>query len=105
MGVVVSLDCKYGHWFIQLDDSCGATIELICGYQAAVASTTDVRTDLSDKAFLKTRSDQRLQQGLTATGRTVNLAGVDVGAVIKVKGGVGVYRGVKQVMLERLCMC
>lgn len=70
-----------------------------------MASTTDVKTDLSDQAFLDTRSDERLQLGLTATGRTVDLTGVDVGAVIKVKGGVGVYRGEKQVVLERLCMC
>lgn len=90
---------------MQLDDSCGATIDLICGYQAAVASTTDVKPHLSHRAHLETHSDERRQLGLTATGRTVDLTGVDVGAVIKVKGGLGVYRGKKQVVLERLCMC
>lgn len=42
--------------------------------------------------------------GLTETGRTVDLSGVDVGVVVKVKGGMGVFRGEKQVMLERICM-
>ena len=69
-----------------------------------MASTTDVKTDLSDRAFLKPRGDRRQKLGLTATGHTVDLTGVDVGAVIKVKGGVGVYRGEKQIVLERLCM-
>lgn len=62
-----------------------------------MAATTD-NAKSSDQAL-----DQSTQIGVTATGRTVDLTGLDIGAVVKVKGGVGVYRGQKQVLLERLC--
>ena len=79
-----------------------------------MASTTNVNSNLSDQTRLKTHEintnvanarDDEKQLGLTATGRTVDLTGVDIGAVVKVKGGVGVYREEKQVLLERICMC
>lgn len=87
---------------------------LTCGRQAAVASVTDAKTDLSDQALLTTHKsnvkgdngiDERKQIGQTATGHTVDLTGVDIGAVVKIKGGLGVFRGEKQVLLERICMC
>lgn len=113
VGVVVALDFIPNRWLIQLDDYCGATIELTCLHQTAVASKTDGKTDLSDKAHLTSREtniksdnrrEDRKQIGVTATGRTVDLTGVDVGAVVKVKGGVGVFRGEKQVLLERISL-
>ena len=36
-------------------------------------------------------------------GRDVDLSGVDVGTVVKVKGGVGSFREVRQMQLERIC--
>ena len=41
--------------------------------------------------------------GVTTTGRDVDLGGVDVGMVVKAKGGVGTFRGTRQMLLERLC--
>lgn len=114
VGVVVALDFIPNRWLIQLDDYSGATIELTCLHQMAVASTTDGKTDLSDQALLTSRKtninsdngrEERKQIGVTATGRTVDLTGVDVGAVVKVKGGVGLFRGEKQILLERICTC
>lgn len=77
-----------------------------------MTSTADVDGDLSDQALAKHQtnmnnengSDERKQLGLSATGRTIDLTGVDIGAVVKIKGGVGVFRGEKQVQLERICM-
>lgn len=43
-------------------------------------------------------------KGVTATGRDVDLSGVDIGTVVKVKGGVGSFREVRQMLLERICM-
>ena len=42
-------------------------------------------------------------KGVTATGRDVDLSGVDIGTVVKVKGGVGSFREVRQMLLERIC--
>ena len=44
-----------------------------------------------------------LAKGISATGRAVDLSGVDVGTVVKVKGGVGSFREVRQMLLERIC--
>ncbi len=42
-------------------------------------------------------------KGITATGRDVDLSGVDIGTVVKAKGGVGSFREVRQMLLERIC--
>ena len=42
-------------------------------------------------------------KGVTATGRDVDLRGVDIGTVVKVKGGVGSFREMRQMLLERIC--
>lgn len=41
-------------------------------------------------------------EGLTATGRTIDLRGIDIGSVVKLKGGIGSFRGEKQITLERV---
>lgn len=40
--------------------------------------------------------------GITATGLSIDLAGVDVGSIVKVKGGIGEFRGVRQMNLEKI---
>lgn len=114
VGVIIALDFIYNRWLLQLDDSSGATIQLTCERQAVVPSKTDVNSDHSEQALLTTHEPslnsnsvrgESKQLGRTATGRTVDLTRVDVGAVVKVKGGLGVFRGEKQVLLERICMC
>ena len=42
-------------------------------------------------------------KGMTATGREIDLSEVDIGTVVKVKGGVGSFREVRQMLLERIC--
>lgn len=89
-----------------LDDSSGATIEVTCGRQAPVNAKTgttepDVPISANGRAGVDGFASKAI--GLTATGRTMDLSGIDTGAVVKVKGGVGMFRGQKQVMLERIC--
>ena len=102
---MVALDVYAARWIILLDDSSGATIEVTCGRQAPAPPIGATEPDLLLSADIKaaTSTPALSQIGLTATGRTVDLSGVDVGAVVKVKGGVGVFRGQKQVALERIC--
>lgn len=90
-----------------LDDSCGDTIELLCWRQTTPNSTTNAPKIRPESPFFE---DELLSQdaaytGVTGTGRTINLKGYDVGAVVKVKGGLSIFRGEKQVMLERICTC
>lgn len=85
-----------------LDDSCGATVELLCWRPTPTNNTPTIRPEspsLEDGVL----SQDAAYTGVTGTGRTVNLKGCDVGAVVKVKGGLSIYRGEKQVMLERIC--
>lgn len=90
-----------------LDDSSGATIELTCGCETPRAPTDGVEAlpvNGARAADTKPVTKETKQIGLTVTGRTIDLSMVNVGAVVKVKGGIGVFRGEKQVILERICM-
>ena len=46
--------------------------------------------------------DENHTVGTTSTGLTINLAGVDIGSIVKAKGGITEFRGVKQMTLEKL---
>lgn len=79
-----------------LDDSSGTTIEITCGRQKPVQST------LPPENAVVTSTLDALTEGHTATGRNIDLRGVDIGSVVKLKGGIGQFRGEKQVLLERI---
>lgn len=89
-----------------LDDSSGATIALTCGREAPSVSTVEVAAlpiHGTGAADISSGAKKSKPTGLTATGRTVDLSGIDIGSVVKVKGGIGMFRGEKQVILERIC--
>ena len=87
-----------------LDDSSGMNIEVTCGRSATRGSTgKDMAPNGLSALRGATGAGDESQLGTTATGRMVDLKGVDVGAVVKVKGGIGKFREEKQVILERLC--
>lgn len=96
VGVIVAVDIYPTRCIMLLDDSSGATIEVTCGRQKPVQSAPPtenvVITGLLDV----------LTEGHTATGRSIDLRGVDIGSVVKLKGGIGQFRGEKQVLLERI---
>jgi len=86
-----------------LDDSSGATIEVTCAL--APVKDKDALTVESTNGLGKILGkEEEAVKGLTATGREIDLAGYDVGYVVKVKGGIGSWRGEKQVTLERIGM-
>lgn len=91
-----------------LDDSCGATIELLCWRPTLPKPTKNAMTIRPESPSFECSEAELVSQdtaytGVTGTGRTVNLKGYDIGAVVKVKGGLSIYRGEKQIMLERIC--
>lgn len=98
VGVIIALDIYPTRWIALLDDSSGATIEVTCGRPAP--SLTTHHTNNTSLAEVLSEPDTL---GVTATGHNVDLSGVDVGTVVKVKGGMGPFREVRQVLLERIC--
>ena len=105
VGVIVAVDVYPTKWIAVLDDGSGRTVEVVCGRPPAPQGSGGREGVVGDAVVLGgkdgVREDPRV--GTTATGRTIDLAGVDVGTVVKVKGGVGTFRGEKQLALERLC--
>ena len=84
-----------------LDDSSGTTIEITCG-RPKQADLTSIMEDKN--VFDKKMSISDCPTvGLTATGREIDVGGIDVGTVVKAKGGISVWRGEKQMQLERIC--
>ena len=83
-----------------LDDSSGATIEITCGRPNPKNGNV---TSVLPQDGNKLSSEQGVRaEGLTATGRSVDLEVADIGTVVKVKGGIGSFRGEKQLLLERI---
>lgn len=80
-----------------LDDSSGENIEVTCG------RAKEPSLDAKPGAQQSTGEKTKLATGKTVLDNKVNLTGVDVGSVVKAKGLIGSFRGVKQVQLERLC--
>jgi len=102
VGVIVALDIFPTRWILILDDSSGATIEITCGLPKPKYSTL-LKEDLNGLAKTFAILDTPTE-GTTATGRSIGLRGIDVGTAVKLKGGIGSFRGEKQVLLERICM-
>ncbi len=105
VGVIVALDLYPTRWIALLDDSSGATIEITCARRAPAPAPTTRNVNAPSRADDATvRSEfEAPGKGVTAMGRDVDLSGVDVGTVVKVKGGVGSFREVRQMQLERIC--
>ena len=89
-----------------LDDSTGSTIEIFCKRESITPSQTLVGKGSSKGSLVDLNNKLEENQeviGLTAQGNMVNFKGIDIGSIIKVKGGVGEFRQEKQVLLERVC--
>ena len=97
VGVVVAFDVYEYRYIMVLDDSSGENIEVICG------RVTEESTDAKPKAQKAPNGKTNAAIGKTTLNNTVNLTGVDIGSVVKIKGCIGSFRGMKQIQLERLC--
>ena len=102
VGVVVAFDPLPNRFVFGLDDSSGFNIEITCerpkGVQTTLAQDTNVPNACS-AGQLETST-----KGCTASGREVELAGIDIGVVVKAKGTIGVFRGARQLLLERIAI-
>ena len=97
IGVVVAFDAHEYRFIMVLDDSSGATIEITCGRPKEQSADANLDTPST------TKYTSNSMIGKTAQGNTVDLTGVDVGSVIKIKGSIGTFRETRQIHLERLC--
>ena len=100
VGVIVAVDIYPTRWILLLDDNSGATVEITCGRPTPTYKDAEhILPTVGDEArFLP----DPVTQGLTATGRSISLEAVDLGTVVKVKGGLGTFRDEKQLLLERI---
>lgn len=103
VGVIIALDLYPTRWIALLDDSSGATIEITCGRPTPTPTAQNANnTSLAQSSTSLCGSDAP-SRGVTATGHDIDLGGVDVGTVVKVKGGIGSFREMRQMSLERIC--
>ena len=98
MGVVVDFEAYPNRFIMVLDDSSGANIEITCGRNLHQKQEADPNA-ITNHVLAK---EEGCMIGNTAQGYEVDLTGVDIGSVVKVKGGIGCFRGEKQMTLERL---
>ncbi|KAI4135987.1 MAG: hypothetical protein LQ347_000164 [Umbilicaria vellea] len=100
VGVIVALDVYPTRWILIIDDSSGETLEVMCPRLISTDHSTTIDTVAVAEDFrIDTKSNTL---GITATGLSIDLAGVDVGSIVKVKGGIGEFRGVRQMTLEKI---
>ena len=117
VGLIVGFEVITNRFILILDDCSGATIEATCVRKVPGTSLTNYgvgatyRRDQTEKVDddegngdtkapkAMIRIDMR---GVTATGREVDLQEIDIGSVVKVKGGIGKFRGQRQIDLERV---
>ncbi|MCJ1388389.1 hypothetical protein MMC18_001236 [Xylographa bjoerkii] len=97
VGVIVAFDASDYRVTFCLDDSSGHTVEVTCPRDRTGAGAIT-----NSAATAKTPAQTPNIKGRTLSGVAIDLAGLDVGSVVKVKGGVGVFRGERQVELERI---
>lgn len=107
VGIVVTFDIQPTRFIMILDDSSGSTIEVTCGRKIPPPkyNNTDIRAVEDYLYGSKTAAMEPSEpdtRGVTATGYDIDLRGVDIGSVLKVKGGIGDFRGQRQLLLERI---
>ncbi|KAL9043920.1 MAG: hypothetical protein Q9214_002909 [Letrouitia sp. 1 TL-2023] len=106
VGVVVAFNVQETRYIITLDDSSGATIEVTCKRQAPKPTTNlysfNAATAREALPPFGTNLDDGGGYGIAPSNNRIELGGIDIGSVVKVKGVVGEYRGEKQLMLERI---
>ena len=109
--MIVAFDEYPKRWVFVLDDSSGVNIEVTCARKPQPLSTEPVPgfsvTERGHGGGVVAEEDglslsKMSRIGATASGNKVDMTGVDLGTVVKVKGGIGEFRGERQVTLERI---
>ena len=102
MGVIVAIDEWPTRWSMLLDDSSGTLIEITCRRLTSMSNAVNSTED-PNLLSISLAEPSVSFEGVTATGRTIDLNGIDIGTVVKAKGGIGSFRGERQMQLERIC--
>jgi hypothetical protein len=102
-GVIVAADEHFGRMVYTLDDSSGVNIEVTCAApprpsldEAGGAAASNTKP-VSGPATVKPGA-VKPQELISPDGP--NLTNIDVGSVVKVKGGIGIFREQKQIRLK-----
>ncbi|KAL8694386.1 MAG: hypothetical protein Q9218_000952 [Villophora microphyllina] len=104
-GVIVAFDDYSNRIVMTLDDSSGSTIELFCRKETPNNAVVDTAVDAYGNIKLNGELNLPVDNEHTCTtneGYKVNIKGIDIGSVVKVKGGISEFRGEKQITLERI---
>ena len=96
VGIIVAFDEYPNRWIFQLDDSSGSTIEVTCPRTVLPNAVTTVAEREETRA--------QARRSKTVLGNDIDMTGIDLGIVVKVKGGLNEFRGEKQITLERISM-
>lgn len=78
-----------------LDDSSGATIELVLAKPETWNDESNFDTVVLADRTIKRRNNYIVKDG-------VDMKGIDIGTVVKTKGTMDTFRGIRQIQLERL---
>jgi hypothetical protein len=95
-GIIVAMDEFYNRVCITIDDGSGATIEATClapPRPEAVATVAAIAV-----------STERPADDAMVSPDGPKLRGVDIGKVVKVKGGIREFRGVRQVAMKAIAI-
>ena len=104
VGIITAFKSFENRWLFVLDDSSGKTVNVTCACRLSPLQLIyDERFDKRVCETTVTKDPSRL--GTTSTGHAIDLTGLDVGDVIKVKGLIHVFRNERQISLERISMC
>ncbi|KAI2636633.1 hypothetical protein GGS21DRAFT_489388 [Xylaria nigripes] len=106
-GVVVAIDDYYGHRVYTVDDSTGRCIECTLAVPNAIANKKNYRERGHDK-----KAGQNMKIGTVAHGAGTGTAPVatmvtlptdiDVGMTVDVKGSVKLFRGQRQIKIQKI---
>ncbi|KAL8741136.1 MAG: hypothetical protein Q9184_008420 [Pyrenodesmia sp. 2 TL-2023] len=104
VGVIVALDVYPNRVVMTLDDSSGLTIDVFCRKEVnnALALNTAVESHQTINLNNGSRYVENKHTYTTNEGFRISLKDIDIGSVVKIKGGISEFRGEKQVTLERI---
>ncbi|KAI1310695.1 hypothetical protein F5Y03DRAFT_25573 [Xylaria venustula] len=103
LGVVVAVDHYYGHQVYTIDDSTGQCIE--CTLPVPTTRSGSDKAKTTEPSTLHSNTINKSNGAETRMTDTVPVAplpaDVDVGTILDVKGSVKIFRGQKQIKIEK----
>ena len=111
--MVVSWDVYEKRYAMTVDDGSGETVEVVCGRKVLEdREANDEREECSEEGkhnsqhipSIYTTTATPKEIALTSTSRTLSLTPFSLGSIIKAKGSITTFRGIRQLSLERIFM-